>query len=115
MRKAKTPAVATSPPDTIAATVSSVVVAPPQAAWDPEYLLGRDPRYGHGDGDGGIKDCQGDADSYGDSGGETCYQSDEYTDRGDREDTEDFTESEDDILGPYQQKYKKRAEQIKRQ
>jgi len=89
----------------------NLAVYPPEAAWDPEYLIERDPRYVVGD-DGAEseedsykeeEESDGYRDSYADrrgsgsewdSGEETDYLSDEYTDIADREDTEDFSESE---------------------
>jgi len=96
----------------------NLAVSPPEAAWDPEYLIERDPRYVVGN-DGAEseedsykeeeesckeeEESDGYRDSYADrrgsgsewdSGEETDYLSDEYTDIADREDTEDFSESE---------------------
>jgi len=92
-------------------SLRNLAVSPPEAAWDPEYLIERDPRYVVGD-DGAESEedsCKEEEESYGyrdsyadrrgsgsewDSGEETDYLSDEYTDIADREDTEDFSESE---------------------
>jgi len=91
--------------------ISSLAVVPPEAAWDPEYLIERDPRYREDETDSygeSIQDDEtildGNEPTYTEenlttdwgSEGETFYQSDEYTDKADREDTEDFTESEFD-------------------
>ena len=103
--------------------ISAMAVSPPQSAWDPEYLIERDPRYLPPQSDScedrqdsysyeGQSDtcqtagCLSDSQSDWESEGESDYQSDEYTDRGAREDTEDFTESDADILDTYHKKNK---------
>jgi len=106
--------------------VRTLAVSPPEAAWDPEYLIEQDPRYvvGPGETESAGNECEEDEDSYGyrdsyadrrgsgsewESDEETDYLSDEYTDMADREDTEDFTESEADTLHsfPGKRKYTK--------
>jgi len=96
--------------------VRSIALSPPEAAWDPDYLIERDPRYVEGS-EG--ESCQEEEDSCGyrdsyaerrgsgsewDSEEDTYYLSDEYTDMADREDTEDFTESEADTYCPFKGK-----------
>ena len=96
--------------------IRTLAISPPEAAWDPEYLIERDPRYlvGHGGGGAGSEvDSYQESSFYGEdfdsyaarggsgagwgSGEDTDYLSDEYTDRDGVEDTEDLTESEQDI------------------
>jgi len=107
--------------------VRSLAVSPPESAWDPEYLLEQDPRYAVptgetesvGNGCEEYEDSSGNRDGYADRRGsesewesdeETDYISDEYTDVADREDTEDFTESEADTLHSFPAKKKHRKE-----
>jgi len=96
--------------------ISTLAVSPPLSAWDPEYLIERDPRYLHPQTGQSLEDsyrleegseitqtaeCVSDSESHW-SSEESYYRSDEYTERDAREDTEDFTESDADILGTYQ-------------
>jgi len=92
--------------DDISTTVgmSELAISPPHMAWDPEFLLELDPRYVDAeatendddhDGDGQESEVEWDTE---DEDEETYYQSDEYTERGEREDTEFFTESEGEYL-----------------
>jgi len=107
--------------------VRSLAVSPPESAWDPEYLLEQDPRYAVPTGEtesvgNGCEEYEvssGNRDGYADRRGsesewesdeETDYISDEYTDVADREDTEDFTESEADTLHSFPAKKKHRKE-----
>jgi len=108
-------------------SLRNLAVSPPEAAWDPEYLIERDPRYVVGD-DGAESEedsCKEEEESYGyrdsyadrrgsgsewDSGEETDYLSDEYTDIADREDTEDFSESEAGTFKSFTTKRKYREE-----
>ena len=101
--------------------IEALAVAPPPSAWDPEYLLEHDPRYVEehelesdvqsssetlhqdeyeAEGDDQEQALERDVfETDWDTEEDTFYQSDEYTDRGDREDdTEIFTETEDDDL-----------------
>ena len=94
--------------DDISTTVgmSELAISPPHMAWDPEFLLELDPRYvdadeatedddGHDDDDCRDSEVEWDTENEDE---ETYYQSDEYTERGEREDTEFFTESEGEYL-----------------
>ena len=102
--------------------IGALAIAPPQSAWDPEYLIERDPRFMVGTG-GTVSEvdsyadrhdsysCAGQSDSYADrhgsesdwdSGEETDYLSDVYTAREDREDTVDLTESEAETMNTFE-------------
>merc|ERR1711970_625336 len=107
----------------------NLAVSPPEAAWDPDYLIERDPRYMPGNGGAeseedsykeeeesyGYRDSYADRRGSGsewDSGEETDYLSDEYTDMADREDTEDFSESEAGSFNSFivNRKYREKAQ-----
>ena len=93
--------------DDISTTVGmdELAISPPHMAWDPEFLLELDPRYGE------VIEAETEAEAVEDEADEsevvwdsedddeeTYYQSDEYTDRGGRDDTEFYTESEGEFL-----------------
>jgi len=89
--------------DDISTTVGmdELAVSPPHMAWDPEYLIELDPRYGDANPDDVLdvpEESVVEWDTDEDDDEETYYQSDEYTDRGARDDTEFYTESEGEFL-----------------